>query len=154
MIACQHCGGIIEHGRSGPDHRRFFAMVKAAYLNWPETSEFKPSNEETLRAYLLIRAAGHTNVAEVEIPESYAASETSRSAFRAAVEGACRSLSGPTGYHELRVGDRALQVITAKSIDYANVGRREFNRIREAVELFLETTLNVTADQLLANRAA
>ncbi len=129
-------------------------MVKAAYLNWPESHEHQPSSEEALRAYLLITAAGHTNVATVEIPESYAASETERDKFRAAVEGACRVFGGASGYHELRVGDRALQVVTAKSIDYATVGRREFNRIREAVELFLEDALNVTADQLLSQRAA
>ena len=152
MIACPHCGGIIEHGRSGPDHRRFFAMVKAAYLNWPE-HEYQPSSEEALRAYLLIKA-GHTNVAKAEVPPGYAESETVRTQYRAVVEGVCRAVVSEGRYFELRTGPDAAEIVTARSIDYATVGRREFGRIREAVELFLEDALGVTADQLLRERAA
>lgn len=154
MIACPHCGGLIEHRRSGPDHRRFFAMVKAAYLNWPEGHEFRPSSEEALRAYLLIKAAGHTNVAKAEVPPGYAESEEIRARYRSTVEGICRAVVSEGAYFELRTGIDACEIVTARSIDYATVGRREFGRIREAVELFLEDTLGVTAEQLLREKAA
>ena len=97
--------------------------------------------------------AGWTNVATVEIPASYAEGETA-AIFRSAIEGACRAIDGPGGYHELRVGDAALQIVTARTIRWSEVGQREFGRIRDAVEGAIESALGVTADQLLRERAA
>lgn len=153
MIACPDCGCVIDKGRSVPDHRRMFGLLRAAFNQWSESHAFQPTCEEQLRAWALCQI-GWTNVATVEIPTGYAASETERAMFRIAVEGACRVFGGPGGYHELRVGDSSLEVVTAKSIAFATVGRREFNRIREAVESVLEGALNVTADQLLREKAA
>lgn len=153
MISCPDCGCVIDKGRSVPDHRRLFGLIRAAFCQWSESYAFQPTCEDQLRAWALVQA-GWTNVATVEIPAGYAASETERAIFRNAVEGACRVFGGPGGYHELRVGDSSLEVVTAKSIAFATVGRREFNRIRESVEFVIEGALNVTADQLLKQQAA
>ena len=154
MSHCPNCGTVIEHARSGPDHRRFFALISAAFTNWPEHHEHQPANEEVLRAYLLIRA-GHIDVVEVEIPTSSEESEAERARVRAIVEGACRAVICRLAYYEMRVGDRALQIISAKSIDYATVRKqREFNGVREAVELIIEDALGRPAEQILKARAA
>jgi hypothetical protein len=42
--------------RSPADHRRFFGVIKAAFLHWPEKHEFQPEDPEHLRAWLLCRA--------------------------------------------------------------------------------------------------
>lgn len=151
---CPSCGCVIgRNTRSGQDHRRFFALIKAAYLNWPESVAFQPSSEDQCRAFLLCKA-GWTNVAKVEIPASYAESPKERAAFRDAVEGASRALGGPSDYHELRVGARSLEIITARSIAYSSCGQRDFGRVREAVEAQLEDILGVSAQQLLSEKAA
>lgn len=46
--------------RSIDQHKRFFAVVKAAFDNWPHAHKFQPDNAEHLRAWLLVRAGHHT----------------------------------------------------------------------------------------------
>lgn len=62
---CPHCG--CDTGkppprklRSVPQHRRAFAMIRAAYDHWPETHQFRPESEEHLRAWLICKASYHT----------------------------------------------------------------------------------------------
>lgn len=40
---CKSCGQPLK-GRSHPDHRRLFALIQAAYDQWPETAPFQPVN--------------------------------------------------------------------------------------------------------------
>lgn len=42
--------------RSGPQHRRLFALIKAAWKHWPETHEVQCGSPEGLRDYLQIKA--------------------------------------------------------------------------------------------------
>lgn len=62
---CPECGCVIteatKHARSIPQHRRFFALMKAAFMHWPATAEFRPKNAEHLR-YFLECEAGHFTV--------------------------------------------------------------------------------------------
>ena len=46
--------------RSLAQHKRFFAVIAAAFNHWPESHRFQPDNEEHLRAWLLVRAGHHT----------------------------------------------------------------------------------------------
>ena len=60
-VFCPECGVILigeDKERSTPQHRRLFAVVKAAFANWPEKHEFKPGNIREMRAWLVCRA-GH-----------------------------------------------------------------------------------------------
>ncbi len=153
MISCPECGCVHDRGRSLPDHRRLFGLLRAAFHQWSASHEFQPTNEAQLRAWALVQT-GHTNVAKAEVPPGYQESEAIRSQYRETVAGICRAVVGEGAYFELRTGTDAVEIVTARSIDFATVGRREFNGIREAVELFLEDALGVTADQLLRERAA
>ena len=150
---CPECGCILGKARSLPDHRRLFGLIKVAFANWPESHAFQPANEEQLRAYLLIKGE-HARVATVEIPASYAESPKERAAFRDAVAGTSRALAGPSGYYELRVRSDAVEIITADSISFDAVGRREFGAIRDAVEATIELAIGVPAEQLLREQAA
>jgi len=42
--------------RSTPQHRRFFALIKAAFKHWPEGHEVQCGSAEGLRDYLQIKA--------------------------------------------------------------------------------------------------
>ena len=42
--------------RSGPQHRRLFALIKPAWKHWPETHEVQCGSPEGLRDYLQIKA--------------------------------------------------------------------------------------------------
>ena len=42
--------------RSTPQHRRYFAMIRAAHKHWPESHPVQPLTEEGLREYLQVRA--------------------------------------------------------------------------------------------------
>jgi hypothetical protein len=154
MSHCPNCGTVIGgNSRSIQDHRRFFGLIRAAFHQWSESHAFQPTSEEQLRAWALIQA-GWTDVATVEIPASYSESETARAAFRAAIDGAVRALDGPSGYHELRIGDASLSIVTPRSLRFDVVGQREFGRVREAVEGVIEGALGVPAEQLLREKAA
>lgn len=42
--------------RSLDQHRRLFALIAAAFDQWPHAHPFRPENAEHLRAWLLVRA--------------------------------------------------------------------------------------------------
>ena len=42
--------------RSTPQHRRFFALIKAAWKHWPSSHEVQAGSPEGLRDYLQIKA--------------------------------------------------------------------------------------------------
>jgi hypothetical protein len=53
---CPHCGCVLTKPRAPKAHRFFFAMIHAAYDNWPaDHPEFHPTDCEQLRAWLLCR---------------------------------------------------------------------------------------------------
>ena len=61
MSHCPHCGVEIEakpkgRPRSVPQHRRYFAMIRALFSHWPEDHRFQPATEEHLRKGLQCRA--------------------------------------------------------------------------------------------------
>jgi hypothetical protein len=56
---CPHCGGLLTAERNIAHLRLFFKEIALVFENWPENHpEFKPSNTEQLRSWLLIKA-GH-----------------------------------------------------------------------------------------------
>jgi hypothetical protein len=151
---CPHCGCELERkSRSLQDHRRLFGLLRAAYLQWPETHSFQPSSEEELRAYLLI-SAGHFDVTSIPAPEACSEHPPIMQLFRLAVEATVSALSRKFGYCDIRISTGGVEILTAKSIDFRTVGQREFGPIREAMESLIEDAVGVKSDQLLREKAA
>lgn len=48
--------------RSLPAHRRYFAMIGATFVNWPERHPYQPIDAEALRIYLQMEAGWATPV--------------------------------------------------------------------------------------------
>lgn len=71
MSNCPRCGCEIEQkakskARSVPQHRRYFALVRAAFNHWPETHRFQPLTEERLRKWIQARA-GHAIITSIDL---------------------------------------------------------------------------------------
>ena len=47
---------LVGKKRSSPQHRRFFALIKAAWKHWPSSHEVQAGSPEGLRDYLQIKA--------------------------------------------------------------------------------------------------
>jgi len=68
---CPHCGGDLTPPKQGkprsvPQHKRYFALVKAAHSHWPHDHRFKPMNDERLRKWLQAKS-GYAVVKTVDV---------------------------------------------------------------------------------------
>jgi hypothetical protein len=146
--ACPHCGGIFEdakaHKRSTPQHRRFFAICRAAYFSWPESppSGFRPANEEHARYWLEMRA-GHFTVTTTARIESHDPDK---------VYALVRAFLRHSEDHRLFIeldGNLLIEKRT-KSIDYNSLSSSEFSRLKDAVCEIIEMEIGVAAEKLLS----
>ena len=59
MNICPHCGCDVtlkDKKRSTPQLRRFFAVIRHAFANWPHSHAFQPKTAEHLRYWLEVQA--------------------------------------------------------------------------------------------------
>lgn len=144
---CPHCKKPLHDRRSTQDHRRFFAVLQAAFHHWPEAHDFQPESVEHLRAWLLCKA-GHCFVRTFELPDGHDAVTIAR-----LVEFAEQLMqrAGPDdAYRFGRWKGMTLKVFSPKSIAFTEVGQREFGDLREKVEDIIAAEIGVPVDQLLA----
>lgn len=64
MAHCPSCGLDLSRQKRGkprsvPQHKRFFAMIRAAYSHWPEGHRFTPMSDDHLRKWLQAKAGHH-----------------------------------------------------------------------------------------------
>lgn len=150
---CPHCGcELVKSNRSLADHKRLFGLIRAAFLQWPESHPFQPSDEESLRAFLLVESKHH-DVDFIPYPDECGESQAIKTLFRLAVEATHAACYRKRGYAAIRVSTGGIEILTPKSIDF-RLPQREFGPIREAVEHVIETAIGVPAIQLLRERAA
>lgn len=146
--SCPHCGGVLTKGRSTSDHRRFFALIHAAYQQWPETYEFQPRDSEHLRAWLTAKA-GWRDATQIDLPEESTADM--RRLFVLSIESAIKASGGTAFVVPYR---DCVAVITPRSIAWDAVDQKEFNKIRDAVSDLIEQIIGVSVDKLLSEKAA
>lgn len=154
MSACPHCGCEIEKAgkpRSPEQHRRFFALIRAAYQQWPESAEFQPDNEEHLRKWLTA-AAGYRDGTDIAVP--FAENEPSVTKLVSiAVEASVRAAGGYAFVRPDANGGR-LRVYKPKSIRFGTMGPAEFGKLCDDVSEVIEREIGVSADDLLKEKAA
>lgn len=121
-------------------------MVKAAFHHWPEKHRFRPHDSHHLRKWLQC-AAGHMTLHHVEIAEGASA---------AAVAGACRAVMEIAGGYAFvqTDGDRALNVIIPKSIDYRRLSHRDACRLFQEVEDVIRAEIGLDPEALLKQTEA
>lgn len=142
---CPTCGlQRTRAPRSPDDHRRFFAVINAAYHHWPEGHEFEPDNVSHLRKWLLCKA-GYRDV--TTIPVDYAEDQPGMMKLvTLTVEGAVKAAGG---YAFVRPHGAGLAVFKARSIAWDKIGQKEFNVLRDAVEEIITAEIGMAAAELL-----
>lgn len=145
MRTCPDCGAVIDKKRSIPQHRRFFAIIHAAFHQWPENHEFHPESSEHLRAWLLCKA-GWFSAKYIEAEEGADAK-----VIAASVEAAFEAADAVAF---VRVHGDRVAVFAPKSIEFASADQRAFAPIAQAVDEIIEEALGVPPGELLKQRAA
>jgi hypothetical protein len=142
---CDHCP--TKGGRSLPQHRRYFALIKAAHMHWPETHEFQPDNEDHLRKWLQCKA-GHYSTTRIEVPSADPAIMT---LARLAAESAVKAAGGTAW---IKPVEHTLIVFTPKSIAFDKLGHKEACRLFDEVAGVLEAEIGIKADDLMREHEA
>lgn len=143
MKICPHCHKTIVAPRSVADHRRFFAVLRAAFFHWPHDHDFKPDTEEHLRAWLLCKA-GYRDTTTIPIDDVEDAATVQIIALAASA-----AIKAAGGYAFVRPDDGALRVFSARSMNFETLDQKRFNAVRSAVEDVLREELNMDVETLL-----
>lgn len=145
---CHECGAVQmeepKHNRSTPQLRRFYAIIRAAYLNWPEQppSGFRPQNEEHLRRWLEMRAGLFTVTKQARI------TSTDPDKLYALMSEFFKHSKDTTLFNELD-GNLLIQK-QVKSIAYEAIKESaEFSRLKDAICEIIEIEVGVAAEKLL-----
>lgn len=141
---CPECGAILDKAgkspRSVPQLRRYFAMIRAAFLHWPEKHERQFASSEELRAYLQMKA-GYREVAAtiplIGIPKDRAVF-LAEAAIRAAGGYAMPVLHGDT-----------LAVFKPKSIAFGKMKHSDFCKLVDGVSDVIFAETGMRGEQLL-----
>ena len=110
---CPGCGLDLSQPKRGkprsvPQHRRYFAMIRAAHSHWPESHRFKPISDDRLRKWLQAKA-GYAVVKTVDV---------STMTRDQAVLAIAAELANADPVHFTSATVNAFYVIESKSIDF------------------------------------
>lgn len=149
IISCPHCGCEIAGGKGSPrsieQHRRYFSLINAAYLHWPESHERQFGSAEELRKWVQMRAGHHEVGAQIPIsrmrPEH--AVLLAEAAIRAAGAYAVAAIHGDN-----------LVIWKPKSIAFGKLSHTDFCALNNAVGEIIEAETGLTAGELLEARGA
>ncbi len=130
--------------RSTEQHRRFFALIKAAFQHWPERCNFQPDNEEHLRAYLLVRAK-HRTIKTFHLP-----ADASDSA--ALIPVVIATMLGKHAWAWSKGTD--LFVCVPESIAFDKIGHAAFCALNDDVDAVIRAETGLDPDKLLKEAEA
>lgn len=142
---CPTCGAKAKGIRSVDQHRRYFAVARAAFAHWPESNSRQFSDAEECRKYLQM-LAGHREVA-ARIPLTGIRKEQAVILAEAAIRAA-----GAFAVPEVHGSE--LVIWKPKSINFASLGHLKFCDLNRAVDDVLVAQIGMTGDQLLAEHEA
>jgi len=113
MSNCPHCGCEIAQKpkgkpRSVPQHRRYFAMIRAAFSHWPHDHRFQPMTEERLRKWLQAKA-GYSVIKTIDVENM------TKQQMLAAI---AAEIAMADPIHFTSAADTLFYVIESKSIDF------------------------------------
>ena len=143
---CPTCGRPSDRTkpRSLDQHRRYFALIKAAFDQWPEEHEHQFASPEELRKWLQMKA-GHREVG-ASIPLTGIQKERAKLLAEAAIR-ASGSYAVPV------IHGNTLVVFRPKSIAFESLDHKAACTLFDEVAAFIEDAIGVPADQLLREKA-
>lgn len=139
-MTCPTCGKGGKR-RSIDQHRRYFAVIKHAFDNWPETHDFQPDSTEHLRKWLQCRA-GYRVGHRIEINRDDARSQAIATA---SVKAAMQALGDYCWIIPHRGG---LMVVASRSIAFDKIPHGEFCTLNNMVQEVIEAETGIKVDQL------
>lgn len=145
---CPTCAQPIPAKRNRERHALFFAVLSAAFYQWPETPDengevFTPHDTEDLRYHVLCKVGWcKTHLIEM-IPGNRRQNVAALSAFVIAH----RDERGA----QFRVHDKGVLAAIPKSIAFNKCGEEKFRLILDKSVEYIESRLGVTIDQLRRN---
>lgn len=148
MSACPHCGCEIERQgkpRSIDQHRRYFAIIRNVFSNWPETHDVQFADQTECRKWLQMKA-GYREIA-LRMPVAGVKPELAAMIATAAMRSA--------GAHAVAVAHKGeLCVWRPTSIAFAKMGPAEFGKLCDDVSAAIEAETGIKVDDLLRERVA
>ena len=149
-MKCPHCCCDIDPVKGKPRSleqlRRFFGVLRAMKLHWPEMAEFQPENDEHLRKWALVKA-GHREATDV--PVTWAEDQPALTQLASlAIEGAVKA-AGAFAFIRPHPSGGLVRVFKAKSISFDKLGQADFNKLNDEVEAVYEAETGLKADEVL-----
>ena len=136
---CERCPARAKP-RSPEQHRRYFALINAAFTHWPESHERQFASAEELRKWLQMKC-GHREVG-ASIPltgmQKERAMLLAEAAIRAAGAYAVPIIHGDT-----------LVVFRPKSISFDKLAHKKACALFDEVAAFIEHEMGISAETLL-----
>lgn len=145
---CPDCGCDLSKpgkARSPEQLRRYFALMKATFMHWPEAHPHQFANLEEMRSWLQMKA-GHREVG-AHIPISGMSKERALLLAEAAIR-AANSFAWPVIH-----GD-TLVVFRPKSISFAKLYHANFCRLASDVEAVILKETGLDPERLLLEKSA
>lgn len=141
---CEHCGSFPSpkagKPRSVPQNARFHALIKAAFLHWPERADlFQPGSEQHLRKWVQAKA-GHRNVATVDVAnmDQTQALVAVAAAIKAAGE-----------HHYVEAAGTKFYIITSKSIAFDELPHLAACALFDDVADVIEAETGLKVDEIM-----
>lgn len=144
MSSCPHCGVELDEKpkgkpRSVPQHRRFYALVKAAHSHWPSDHRFQPTSAEHMRKYLQAKA-GYHNIQTIDT----AGMEATQAIIAVA---AALKAADPINFPAV-VGSK-FHVVSSKSIDFDSLPHLAACALFDAVADTIRAETGLDADAIM-----
>lgn len=138
-IICPHCGAEhVERLRSSPQHNRYFALVAAAFAQWPESEDEQWADVTDFRKWIEMQAGWRDRVAEIPI---VGVKPTVLVPMVAMAMRAARTYC--------RVTEHKGKLIVWAARSVADMQHQEFNLLASRVEEIIVTKLNVPSGDVL-----
>jgi hypothetical protein len=145
LVDCPHCGCEFPLGKSGKprsldQHRRYFAMMRAVFMHWPESHEKQFADEKECRKWLQMKA-GHR-----EITARIPVIGVDREKVRIIAEAAIRAAGA---YAIPVVHGTDLIVFKPESIAFHKLSHLAFCALNDAVDEVIRAETGLDPNQLL-----
>jgi hypothetical protein len=144
MINCPDCGAVIEEKpkgkpRSVPQHRRYFALIRAAHSHWPLSHRFQPTSEEHLRKWLQAKA-GYHNIRTVD---------TAGMKTENAIKAIAALMAASDPIHFTSVVGAKFHIVESKSIDFDTLPHLAACALFDAVAETIEAETGLKVDNIM-----
>lgn len=129
--------------RSYEQHKRFFALVRQAYLHWPESHQEQFSNEEDCRKYLTMKAGWRDIASKVTL--TGIREDKAILLATAVLSGLPKNIGARPVLHKGQ-----LIVWVPRSISYASMPHLEFCALSDAVAEVIEAETGIKIEEMMA----